>query len=134
MSHYTAIQTELKDKEVILEALKMMGFSCEVGKNLPLHDFLGRKTLKRADIVIPRKSLNTASNDIGIKKVNNHFEIIISDFDSVQQKTRDFVANLVYRYTYLKVKKELGISNFQLINEKVEEDGTIKIEALSQEA
>lgn len=135
MSHYTTIQTELRDKDVILEALKLMGFSCEVGKNLPLHDFLGQKRTQTSDIIISRKELSSASNDIGLRRTSNgSYEMLISEFDERHAKTKDFLANLIYRYSFLKVKKELALSGFKIAEEKILQDNSIQIIAETQEA
>lgn len=135
MSHYTTIRTELRDKDVIIEALKLLGFSCKTGKNLPLHDFLGKKRTQTSDIIISRKELSSASNDIGLRRTSNgSYEMLISEFDERQAKTKDFLANLAYRYSFLKVKKELALSGFKIAEEKILQDNSIQIIAETQEA
>jgi hypothetical protein len=129
MSHYTTITTKLIAVETIKEALKEMGFSIKCGENLPLYNYMGDKISKTADIVISRQQLNSASNDIGLKKVGNSYEIIISDYDSAKIKTKNFVKDLTQKYAYLHVKKELARTNFSIMKEYVLEDGTIQIMA-----
>lgn len=134
MSHYSTIKTVLVDGEIIKQALTQMGFSYKVGKNLPLYDFLGQRT-QTSDIIISRKELSSASNDIGLRRTSNgSYEVLISEFDERQAKTKDFLANLVYRYSFLKVKKELALSGFKIAEEKILQDNSIQIIAETQEA
>lgn len=134
MSHYSTIKTALVDGEIIKQALTQMGFSYKVGKNLPLYDFLGQRT-QTSDIIISRKHLNAYSNDIGLRRTSDgSYAVLISEFDERQAKTKDFLANLIYRYSFLKVKKELALSGFKVAEEKILQDNSIQIIAETQEA
>lgn len=62
-----------------------MGFErdkIEVGEKLPLYGFEGRQRSERGDIVIRRKHLRGAANDIGFeRKKNGEWELIESGYD-----------------------------------------------------
>jgi len=129
MSHYTTIKTQLIAAEIIKQALEEMGFTVKCGSNLPLYDYMGSKRSLTADMVISRNQLSTVSNDIGLKKAGESYQVIISDYDSAATKTKDFVRQLQQKYAYLKVKKELANTHFTVVNEYVHKDGTVQIVA-----
>ena len=81
MSQFATIQTTIKDGKLLVQCLKEMGYSVEEGHNLKLHGYLGDTRPQTADIVIRRKHLGSASNDIGFRKVGDAYQLIISDYD-----------------------------------------------------
>ena len=127
MSHYTTIQTEFTDAQVLEEAVHDLGFPVETGRSLPLYDYAGRQTGQKADLVIRRKHLTSVSNDIGFRKVGDQYKAIISDYDEVQVRKGDFLRELTQKYNYLKVKKEVARQGLKLIKEKSHVDGTIEL-------
>ena len=127
MSHYTTIQTEFTDAEVLEEAVHDLGFPVETGRSLPLYDYAGRQTGQKADLVIRRKHLTSVSNDIGFRKVGDQHKAIISDYDEVKVRKGNFLRELTQRYNYLKVKKEVARQGLKLIKEKSHVDGTIEL-------
>ena len=82
MSQYASIRTRIKDKNVLINCLKEMGYKVEEGHNLALYDYLGSRRPQGADIVIRRDQLSGASNDLGFKLNGDYYEIIISNYDS----------------------------------------------------
>lgn len=97
MSAYTEMKTELKNGELIVEALKAMGFTPTVciGDPQPLVGYQGdyrtadgnghtrdKKLAMKADIIIPRSQVGGASNDIGFVQRDGKFHPIISQYDS----------------------------------------------------
>ncbi len=70
----------------LIEALtSIYGYgTVKAGKNLPLKDYLGNIRPEKADIVVPRRFIHPASNDLGFKKNENGvYTMIISEFDEV---------------------------------------------------
>lgn len=84
MSHYNKIKTKLKCKASLVKALAKMGFDKE---KIQVHDtavhlegWHGEQRPETAEIVLPRKHVGGAANDIGFKKqADGTFEAIISD-------------------------------------------------------
>jgi hypothetical protein len=86
VSHFTHIAMEFKDQTSLVEALIEMGFTREQievhEKATNLFGYQGDKRTDLANIIIRRKYVGSASNDIGfVKGANGSFTAIISDFD-----------------------------------------------------
>jgi|SRR5581483_1839979 len=85
MSAYSEQTTEFKDADLLIEALKDIGIREIHHYEHPIHleGYLGDKRNEVAEIVIPRRSVGIAANDIGFKKqANGNYTAIISEFDS----------------------------------------------------
>jgi hypothetical protein len=86
MSKYKRIQTQLKDRDALLAAIDAVGVPCEVaeeGGPLSLYDWHGFRRPEKADVVIRRKDIGGASNDLGFvwDAETGAYEVIISAFD-----------------------------------------------------
>ncbi|MCA2969335.1 MAG: DUF1257 domain-containing protein [Acidobacteriaceae bacterium] len=83
MSKYEELRTVLSDERFLLEALRDLGFSPDVsGEGLSLYGYLGDERPEKANIVIRRRQLNSASNDIGFARdANGVYRALISEFD-----------------------------------------------------
>jgi len=98
MSAYSEVQTQFTDGELLIEALKELGYNpvnC-IGKPEPLIGYQGdyrtadgeghtRDASKamRADVIIPRSQVGGSSNDVGfVRGSDGKFSAIISDYDS----------------------------------------------------
>lgn len=126
MSHYNKIKTKLKDKDSLLKALAKLGFGpekikvCDTAEHL--EGYAGDKRQQKAEIIIPRKHVGGAANDIGFKKQEDGtYDAIISDYDthrygeqwrnqlskhySVEQSKKAFTAN---GWTYQEKKDTKG--------------------------
>lgn len=84
MSQYLKVNTTISGQEHLIEALQKQGFHPLVHDiALPLEGYGGDKRRETAEIVIPRRQVGTASNDIGFKRQpDGSFQPIISEFDS----------------------------------------------------
>lgn len=91
MSQFATIRTRIKDKAILLKCLKDLGYPYEEGNNLSLYGYMGDTRSETADIVIRRKHIGSASNDIGFKKVGSYYNLIISNFDQNASKGKQFM-------------------------------------------
>jgi hypothetical protein len=87
MSAYSTNETQFKNKELLLQALAEMGFDAstvEVNETAQhLYGYHGDKRADTAEIIIRRKHIGSASNDIGFKlQSNGTYGAVISDYDS----------------------------------------------------
>jgi len=90
MSAYAPVKTEFNDKECLLAALA--DNEVRSYKNVEVHEkpvnlvgFHGDLRQQTAEIVIRRKDIDSASNDIGFAKAEDGtYTAIISDYDSHQ--------------------------------------------------
>jgi hypothetical protein len=83
MSKYEELRTILSDERHLLDALGDLGYSPEVSPaGLSLYGYLGDERPEKANIVIRRRQLNSASNDIGFARdANGVYRALISEYD-----------------------------------------------------
>lgn len=83
MSKYEELKTVLSDERFLLGALSDLGYSPEVSSaGLSLYGYLGDERPERANIVIRRRQLNSASNDIGfVRDASGVYRALISEYD-----------------------------------------------------
>ena len=83
MSKYLELTTKVTDEQYLVEALKALGYEpevCREGKSLI--GYLGDERNERAQVVIPRGQLDSASNDIGfVRDGSGVYQAIISEYD-----------------------------------------------------
>lgn len=83
MSKYEEMRTVLSHEGYLVEALKQMGYAPEVcTEGTALFGYMGDERPERAHIVIRRRQLDSASNDIGFRRDENGvYQAIISGYD-----------------------------------------------------
>ena len=83
MSKYIEMTTALTDERYLVEALRELGYEpevCREGK--ALIGYMGDERAERAQIIIRRKHLDSASNDIGFTRDGSGvYRTIISEYD-----------------------------------------------------
>lgn len=108
-----------------------------------LEGFGGDKREQTAEIVIPRRAVGGAANDIGFKlQEDGTYEAIISEYDQGNGQARrskhwnqrgyssTWLGKLNQRYAYHNLKEELSAGGF-FIESECEEDGEILMEVSS---
>ena len=129
MSHFTSIQTEIRQIEYLTKALADMGFdSVEVHDfPVPLYGFEGDIRPESAEVIVRRKFISSRSNDIGFKRQpDGTFMAVISDYDS-REYSGDWVKGLSQRYAYHALIGTAPQQGFTVEEEEVLEDGTIRV-------
>jgi hypothetical protein len=125
MSAYATLQTEYKDRECLVQALADMGY-----KDVEIHDeaqslvgYHGDTRAEKANVIVRRKFVGSAANDIGfVKDENGRYRAIISQFDSGKHNTK-WLDGLKKNYTERVVSKEakrqgLRFHSRQVVNGK----------------
>lgn len=83
MSNYRELRTRFTDERYLIEALQELGYEpevCREGKSLT--GYLGDKRAERAHVIIPRRQLDSASNDIGFAQDSSGvYQAIVSEYD-----------------------------------------------------
>lgn len=91
MSAYAKVETQYKDKECLLAALKEMGYG-EVEVHEQAQHLFGYHNDQRpetANIIVRRKFVGSAANDLGfVKTPNGTYSAIISQYDSHKHDTK----------------------------------------------
>lgn len=95
MSHYSSLKTKIKKQECLIKALQKIDNGRwknavevnEIPKNLI--GYTGDTRAQKAEIIIRRKYVGSASNDIGFaKQADGTWQAIISDYDSSKHSTK----------------------------------------------
>jgi uncharacterized protein DUF1257 len=108
MSAYASLETQYKDRECLVAALGDMGY-----KDVEVHEdaqnlvgYHGDTRAEKANIIVRRKFVGQAANDVGfVKTPAGTYSAIISQFDSGKHNTK-WLDGLKKNYTERVVVKE----------------------------
>jgi len=83
MSKYGTLETEIKEHKYLIAALAEMGYHPEVHLDgAPLIGYEGHTRTERAHVIIRRRELDSASNDIGFAKTaDGRYAAQLSEYD-----------------------------------------------------
>ena len=83
MSKYLVFQDYvLKDRRLLLAALADLGYTeVEEGEALPLYGYQGDRRPETAELVVRRRHLGSASNDLGFARTPAGYVPIVSEYD-----------------------------------------------------
>jgi len=83
VSKYVELRTSVTDERYLVEALQDLGYQpevCREGRSLV--GYRGDERDEQAQIIIPRRQLDSASNDIGFARDKSGvYQAIISEYD-----------------------------------------------------
>jgi hypothetical protein len=135
MSHYAKFESQVTDREALVRAL------CQVAnpvthKNftrdqIEVHDdaqhlygYQGDKRPQKANVIIRRKNVGGASNDIGFVLEDGVYKPIISEFDQSQGYSNAWLNKCYTRYNVEKSKIELESRNIPYVESRDEKGRT----------
>lgn len=132
ISEYTVVQVEYSDAECIKASLKELGYTFEDHKTeQSLQGYRGDNRVQTANIIVRRKHVGSAANDVGFKrKANGKYELIISDYDRGGKTGTNFMQKMKQLYAKHKTLKQLKKMGKTVTSVKTMKDGRIKIKAL----
>jgi len=116
MSAYKKIECEIVDKDCLLEALSLLGFSPDVfTEPEKLKGYRGDQRNETANIVISRDQVNKftgASNDIGFlwNESENKYDFIVSDYDVAKKMDQ----RIIQAYVKVALEKALAKNGFKI--------------------
>jgi len=121
MSHFSTIKVKIKDKELLVDALKNLGFNIIVGDQV----CRGYRTNKvDVEILIRREN----GYDIGFKKDKDSY-VVVADWWGIKDIEQDkLIDNLTQMYSILVTKTELRRKGFSVSEEKLS-NGTVRLVA-----
>jgi hypothetical protein len=133
MSHFTTVQTRIKDRVCLLLALKDLKYAfteAEVGQKLQVRGYVGQKA--EADIVVHISK----TYDVGIR-LSAEGAVLVADWWGVETTSgvteQEFTARLTQRYAYHKVVQEVEKKGYQIVDQEETEDKHIHIRVRSWE-
>ena len=117
MSHISRIRTQITDLELLLQALKDLGYQPETGEKLTVAG------TAEVDVKVPMRM----SFDIGFKKTWNYYSII-ADWWGVRGITqKEFTEKVSQRYAYCAAMQKLQEQGFDLVSQETGEKGEIRL-------
>ena len=136
MSAYVEVETKIKDRDALVEALKEL--RTKIGRNWtdadievheeaqPLVGYMGKVRAQRAHVIIRRQSVGPSANDIGFEqKEDGSFVAHISDFDK-HFHNEQWRQELNVEYGTKFVEKKAKAKGYRMKKE-VQADGSVKI-------
>lgn len=112
-------------------ALNELGYKYEEHE-IPqsLYGFQGDERQQKANIIIRRSDVGSASNDIGFVKSGDKYNVIISEYDQrlYGKKFGNHLTQLYAKYKFIKQAKKMGYT----IKSQKEENGRIKIRVMGR--
>ena len=101
MSKYLLFQDyALKDRRLLLAALADLGYAqVEEGEALPLYGYEGDQRPETAEIVVRRRYLGAASNDVGFARTAEGYVPVVSEYDQRALHGGQFLVKLRTAYS-----------------------------------
>lgn len=129
MSKYKLIGTQIKKKEYICAALDDMGIPYEVapeGEELPLYGYRGDRRSQTGAIVVRRKHISSASNDLGwsFDAETGAYRVYQSEYDLRVGRANEIVNGVNQRCALLDLYERAGANGFTL--EVVEDEAGVQ--------
>lgn len=100
MSHYTKVRTTITDQDRLVSVLNDLGFEHVESHASPTHlyGYQGDRRPEKAEVVVRRRFIGSASNDLGFHRTSDGtFEAIISGFDR-RKYDSGWLAKVAQRY------------------------------------
>jgi hypothetical protein len=113
MSKYGTLETEIKEQKYLIAALGEMGYHPEVHLDAaPLIGYEGHERPERAHVIVRRRELDTASNDIGFAKTaDGRYGAQLSEYDQAigfDQKWLNRIRQLYKEKQTIATAKSMG--------------------------
>jgi hypothetical protein len=124
MSAYKRIECSFKDKNTLIESLKEAGFKPVIYEDKrPLVGYMNDTREEKAEIIVPKNQISTASNDLGFSYNENkkEYTMICSDYD-LHKGVADKV---MQHYALSAIKSALKKNKFNIVSEKKSQKITI---------
>lgn len=111
MSHYVECKPGFKDREALIQALIAIGFAreqIEVNQEaVPLYGYQDDQRAQQAHIVIRRKHVGQAANDVGWEKLaDGTYRAWISEYDGRHRFNPEMQDRIKQEYAYHAVARQ----------------------------
>lgn len=125
MSHFTNVQTKIKDLVCLKAALKDLGYEfTEAEQGVEVRGYLGQKELAEISIRASK------TYDVGVQKTAEGYQFV-ADWWGVETTRgvtqEEFVKQVTQRYAYHKVLSEVAKQGYTIETDEVRTDKTISI-------
>ena len=125
MSHFTKVETKIKDLVCLKKALTDLGYTFTEGEQgVVVKGYMGQT--ETAELSIHASS----KYDVGVKATASGYEFV-SDWWGVETtrgwSEEEFLKKVTRKYSYHKVMQEIQDRGYTLDSEEVKEDQTVQI-------
>ncbi len=125
MSHFTRVQTVIRDQALLEEALRQLNYQFQSGESLVVRGYQGNK--ESAQVVI-----DTGSDyDIGFQRQADQSFAVCTDWWGVRNKTKlrqeSFLQELNRTYAHLAVKQQVIKQGLIIEEENILPNGEIEL-------
>ena len=118
MSHFTTIAVEIKNGDLLEQALQELGYP--VKQNTLVRGYLGDTAI--ADYVIPMPN----AYDIGFRKLGDRYELV-ADMWGIALNVEEFLGLITQQYAAKTVLRSANQQGFAVEQQEILEDGTVRI-------
>ena len=122
MSKYKKIQTQIMDRDCLIQALEAIEVPFEQGQALALQGYSGTHP-QTVEFAI-RKQHPRSFGDLGFHRVGNQYEVIVDDMD---RRGQEIVRQVQQQYAVAKVTKEARAKGYTVVPQKAE-GGVIRLQ------
>ena len=119
MSHFTTIKVQIKDGEVLHQALRELGYKVE--QSAFVRGYQGDKT--QADYVIRRSN----GYDLGFRREGDDHYVLIADFWGARINQQQLVNEIQQKYAHKQLQRTAAAQGYTIEGEEVLEDGTVRV-------
>ena len=121
MSHFTRVQTSLKDRETLVQALEELGYVVQQG-GVQVRGWGGQMT--SADLKI---ATSNPQHDIGFQLVGDSYQLVADWYGIHDTNEHALVQQVTQRYAYVATQKTLTQQGFTVAEEEQTEDGSVRL-------
>ncbi len=118
MSHFSSIELQIKNGEILQEVLQELGHSVAV--DAKVRGYRGDSTY--AEYVIRQDN----GYDIGFRRQGENYEII-ADFWGAKINEKQFVNNISQKYAHKTLMTAVEEQGFNIEEQETLEDGTVRV-------
>ena len=128
------MQLEVNDSGCIKETLKELGYVFEeYAEAQQLEGYGGDKRQQKAHIIVRRKHVGAAANDVGfVKNSNGKYDLLISEYDRrAGTQSSNFMKKFNQLYAKHRFLKEVKSKGWTVTSKKTTKDGKLKIRVMT---
>ena len=118
MSHFSTIKIQIKNGEILQQVLTELGYQVE--SNTKVRGYQGNKT--NAEYVIRQKN----GYDLGFRRNGESYELV-ADFWGARINQQEFLNQINQKYAHQTLMQTVEEQGFDVEEEEVLEDGTVKV-------
>lgn len=128
MSHFTKVETQLRNLVHLRRALEDLGYKVVEGKGGQVRVRGYSTATEEAELAV---DIEGSYYNIGLRRTEAGLYDLVADWDEIEATTevrqQVFVQQLTQRYAYHTVVEEAAKAGFKLAEEVNEEDGSLRL-------